>query len=132
MSNVFEIHGAFSWAELMTTDTEAAKQFYSKAFDWQFEDMPMEDGSAYNIVKIGDEKIAGIMTLPAQAEGVPPSWGNYVTVRDVDAIAEKVTEFGGTVCVPPTDIPGIGRFTLIQDPQGATISAIQYAQVKEV
>ncbi|NVK21847.1 MAG: VOC family protein [Kangiellaceae bacterium] len=127
MSNVFETHGAFSWAELMTTDTVGAKQFYGQLFGWTFEDMPMEDGEMYNVVMLGEEKVAGIMAMPAQAEGVPPHWGNYITVTDVDAIASKVTELGGTICVPPTDIPNVGRFTMFQDPQGATISAIQYA-----
>ena len=128
MSNVFETHGAFSWAELMTTDTESAKSFYGQLFGWQFEDMPMEDGSIYNVVKLGEEQIAGIMPMPPQAEGVPPNWGNYLTVDDVDFIAGKVAELGGTICVPPTDIPHVGRFTMFQDLQGATISAIQYAK----
>ena len=66
------------------------------------------------------------MTIPPQAEGAPPSWGIYVTVDDVDATANKAEELGAKILVPLTDIPNVGRFFVLQDPQGAVISAITY------
>ena len=130
MSNPFETHGAFSWAELMTTDCEAATQFYQQLFGWTFTSTAMPDGE-YHLAMRGDEKIAGIMQLPPEAAGAPPHWGNYVTVADVDAVAESVTKHGGKLLVPPTDIPNVGRFILFQDPQGATLSAMTYAETNE-
>ena len=59
---------------------------------------------------------------------MPPAWGPYVTVDDVDAIAEQAEKLGGKVCIPPRDIPSVGRFTVIADPQGAVISAITYVK----
>jgi uncharacterized protein len=53
-------------------------------------------------------------------------WGVYVTVDDVDASVKLVEELGGKVLVAPMDIPNTGRFALIQDPQGATLSIISY------
>jgi len=66
------------------------------------------------------------MKIPPQAQGAPPHWGAYVTVDDVDATARRAEELGGKVLVPPQDIPGVGRFCVVQDPQGAVISAMTY------
>jgi predicted enzyme related to lactoylglutathione lyase len=56
--------------------------------------------------------------------GAPSHWMAYVAVDDVDAKARRVEELGGKVCVPPTDIPNTGRFCVITDPTGATLSLI--------
>jgi predicted enzyme related to lactoylglutathione lyase len=127
MKDPFKQHGAFSWFELMTTDTAGAKEFYSKLFGWETEEMSMED-MKYTVVKIGDEGVGGIMSIPPQAEGTPPNWGSYVTVDDVDATARMAEELGAKILVPLTDIPNVGRFFVLQDPQGAVISAITYAE----
>ena len=58
---------------------------------------------------------------------MPPTWVPYVTVADVDALVKKVESLGGQVHMPPTDIPTVGRFAVIADPQGATINVITYA-----
>ena len=126
MKDPFKQHGAFSWFELMTTDTEGAKDFYSKLFGWETEEMPMEDMN-YTVVKVGDDAVGGIMPIPPQTGGTPPNWGGYVTVDDVDATARKAEELGAKILVPLTDIPNVGRFFVLQDPQGAVISAITYA-----
>ena len=75
---------------------------------------------------MGDQEVAGIMAIPDKVTGMPPCWGGYVTVDNVDALLPKVTQLGGKVIVPPQDIPDIGRFTVIQDPQGAMLSLINY------
>ena len=126
MKDPFKQHGAFSWFELTTTDPEAAKNFYTQLFGWTTEDMPMEN-MAYTILKVGEEGVGGIMQTPPQAEGLPPNWGVFVTVDDVDATAKKAEELGANILVPPTDIPNVGRFFVLQDPQGAVISAITYS-----
>lgn len=125
MDEQFRQHGAFSWYELMTTDVEAAKAFYAKLFGWGTEDMPMPE-MAYTVVKAGGKEIGGIMPMPKEAQGTPPMWGAYVTVDDVDLIAKTARQLGATLLVPPRDIPSVGRFCVIQDPQGAVISAITY------
>ena len=118
-------HGAFSWGELMTSDQEAAKAFYSILFGWQTEEMAME-GMSYTVVKVGDDPVGGIMQQPPECQEMPPAWGLYVTVDNVDATAARVEELGGKILRPPTDIPDVGRFCVLQDPQGAVISAITY------
>lgn len=126
MNDAFKQHGAFSWNELMTADVAAAKKFYAAAFGWEYQDEPMGD-MTYTIVKAGGKEIGGIMAMPPEAGNMPPVWGAYVTVNDVDNTAKKVEAAGGKIHVPPQDIPGVGRFCVIQDPQGAYISAISYS-----
>lgn len=127
MMDPFKQHGAFSWCELMTTDVEAAKKFYSRLFGWTAEDMPME-GMTYTVVKAGGQEVGGMMTISPEAEGTPPHWGTYVTVDDVNETAKTAEELGAKIIVPPTDIPDVGRFCVFQDPQGAVISIITYLE----
>lgn len=126
MSDSMKQHGAFSWNELMTTDVEAAKSFYGELLGWTMQDLKMN--MPYTMVKAGDNEVGGIMKIPPDAAGMPPQWGAYVTVDDVDAMSQRVGEIGGKLIMPPTDIPDVGRFCVIQDPQGATLALITYIQ----
>ncbi|NJM74746.1 MAG: VOC family protein [Acaryochloridaceae cyanobacterium RU_4_10] len=126
MNNPYQQHGAFSWCELMTTDLKGAEAFYSKLFGWTMADGPVE-GMEYRVVSAGGQGIGGLMTLPPDKQNIPPHWGSYVTVDDADATAKLAEELGGKILISPHDIPTVGRFTLLQDPQGAVISAISYA-----
>jgi len=120
-------HGAFSWVELMTTDKQAAKEFYRGLFNWETEEYPME-GVDYTVVKVVGNPVGGIMPVPPDCQGMAPSWYAYVTVDDVDAIAERVASLGGKLLRSPMDIPEVGRFCVLQDPQGGVICAITYVK----
>lgn len=123
--NAMKQHGVFSWNELMTTDIEAAKVFYAELLNWTLE--KFEGGDVdYTMAKMGDQEVAGMMALPPEAKEMPPAWGAYITVDDVDGRAARAESLGGKICVPPRDIPGVGRFTVIADPQGAVLSMITY------
>jgi predicted enzyme related to lactoylglutathione lyase len=127
MDEQYKQHGAFSWTELMTTDVEGAIDFYGKIFGWTTEKFDGGGDVDYYVSKAGDREIGGIMKIPPEAEGMPPYWGSYVTVDDVDASAKQAVELGGKVLLEPRDIPEVGRFAVIQDPQGACLSIITYA-----
>jgi predicted enzyme related to lactoylglutathione lyase len=123
--DAFQTPGAFSWCELMTPNPGAATEFYAQLFGWKIE--AMNAGMPYNVVKVGDAAIGGIMGLPPGAPAaMPASWVPYVTVADVDALVKKVVSLGGKVVMPPADIPSVGRFAVITDPQGAAINVITY------
>jgi predicted enzyme related to lactoylglutathione lyase len=112
-------HGDFLWYELMTSDTAAAERFYGAVLGWRTrpaEASPVE----YRCFGTGESEIAGLMAVPADAAaaGMRPRWLGYIAVDDVDASAAGVLRAGGTQQVPPTDIPGVGRFALLSDPQG--------------
>lgn len=126
MDEKLQKHGAISWSELMTRDVAGAKAYYQQLFDWSYEDMPAGQ-MPYTIVKVDEDTVAGIMAIPPEAGDLPPVWGLYVTVDDVDSTAEKAVTLGGKICKPPWDIPGVGRMCVLEDPQGAFISIISYA-----
>jgi predicted enzyme related to lactoylglutathione lyase len=113
------LHGDFIWYELLTTDADAAARFYGAVIGWQARSA---EGSVrdYRIFGIGGTDVAGLTTIPAGADGagMRPGWLGYVGVRDVDVTAAEVTRAGGPQHVPPTDIPGVGRFAMVADPQG--------------
>lgn len=124
--DVFNTHGAFSWFELMTTDPEGARDFYTQLFGWGSKDMEMATGK-YTTLQVGETSVAGMMKMPDDAPtGMPPNWGCYVTVKDVDATCTRVTQLGGKVVMPVFEVPSVGRMAVIQDPQGAVLSVITY------
>jgi len=125
MSNPVKQHGAFSWNELMTTDVDAAKIFYGELFGWTLEDLKTCD-MGYTMARAGDKEVAGLMTMPPEAGDMPPTWGAYVTVNDVDASAKQAEALGGKIMLAPRDIPDVGRFCVICDPQGAALALITY------
>jgi predicted enzyme related to lactoylglutathione lyase len=122
--DVYKTPGAFSWNELMTSDPDAAAAFYGQLFGWRFEKMDM--GMPYQVIKAGDTSVGGIMGKPPGSEALAPTWGGYVTVADADATAKRCVELGGKVVHGPADIPTVGRFVVLLDPQGAAITAIAY------
>lgn len=124
--DAFQTHGAFSWNELMTPDPAAAAHFYHQLLGWTFDTMEMGMGP-YRVVKVGEAAMGGIMGTPPDAPaGMPPVWGCYVTVDNADETAGECAALGGKVLMPPTDIEGVGRFSVLQDPQGAVFSVIAY------
>jgi len=115
--------GDFCWNELMTTDGPAARAFYTGLFGWDVEEKDMGPAGVYTLWQNDGKGAGGMMQMNGpQFEGVPPHWMSYVAVDDVDASAAKATELGGEIKVPPMDIPGIGRFAVLSDPQGAVFS----------
>jgi len=112
--------GRFVWYDVMTTDVKAAEAFYRKVVGWEIADSGMPDRS-YMILSMGSTMIGGMMPIPdsARAMGMKPAWMGYIGVDDVDAYAKRVTEAGGTIHRPPEDIPGVGRFAVAADPDGA-------------
>lgn len=118
------MHGSFIWHELMTPDTEAAKAFYSKLLGWTPNDMEMP-GFTYTTFAVPDfpSGVAGMMAPSPEmaSQGIPPNWTGYVAVDDVDATAAEYEKAGGTICRAPEDIPYVGRFAVVADPQGAAL-----------
>jgi uncharacterized protein len=112
----------FVHIELETTDVGKAKSFYGKLFDWQLEDMPMEDGT-YTMIKVGEGTGGGIMKNPMPD---PRSiWLPYVVVDDLKAATSKTKSLGGTVMKDETEVPGMGSFSIIKDPTGAMLGLWQ-------
>jgi len=119
--------GSFCWLELGTTNREAGKNFYASLFGWSGEDVPMGPDMAYTLFRSNGNDVAGAYQLMKEQVDahVPPHWMLYVKVASADASAEKATKLGAQQIIPPSDIPNIGRFAVIQDPTGAAISIFE-------
>ncbi|MGJ4854287.1 VOC family protein [Labrys sp. La1] len=113
-------HGDFVWYELMTTDVKGAAAFYAAVLGWEAADSGMP-GPAYMLFSNKGALVAGLMDIPpdAAARNTPPNWSGFVAADDVDASAAEVTRLGGKIYRAPDDIPGIGRFAIAADPDGA-------------
>ena len=120
-------HGRFAWYELITTDMEAAKVFYTKVVGWGARDAP-GPGRPYTLFTVGKASVSGLMDLPEDARkmGGKPSWIGYVGVDDVDATAARIRRLGGAVHVPPTEVPGVSRFSIFADPQMARLALFKW------
>jgi predicted enzyme related to lactoylglutathione lyase len=120
-------HGTFCWNELSTRDTAGAAKFYTELLGWKATDSGMP-GMQYTIFKAGDKEAGGMMEMPAEVpKEIPAHWMAHITVDDVDALAKKTTELGGTVLHGPQDVPNVGRFCVIQDPTGGVVSLIKFS-----
>jgi uncharacterized protein len=114
-------HGRFVWYDLMTTDPEAAKKFYGDIMGWGT--APFGE-SGYEMWTAPTGPIGGVMKLDQEKldQGVPPHWLGSVCVRNVDESVKQAESLGGRNLFGPSDIPMVGRFAVIADPQGATIA----------
>ncbi|MEZ5891410.1 MAG: VOC family protein [Xanthobacteraceae bacterium] len=121
------INGRFVWYELVTTEIEAAKAFYSKVMGWTPLDASVP-GRAYALFAVGNVLVGGLMGLPEEAReaGAKPNWLGYVGVDDVAAAADRIERLGGTVLVPPTEVPGVSRFSIFADPQNAKLALLKW------
>jgi uncharacterized protein len=109
--------GVFLWDEVLTTDPEAAKEFYTKVVGWTAEDMDMGD-MVYTVFSTGEAQRAGCTRLPADA-ATPPYWQTHLASTDVDRDCSKAEEFGATRFMGPIDVPTVGRVAVLADPTGA-------------
>jgi predicted enzyme related to lactoylglutathione lyase len=119
--------GTFCWVDLATTDNDAAKSFYTQLFNWEFVDMPIgeEPDAVYTMYQLNGKNVAASFKQSPQMQGMPPFWISYISVADVDAVAEKVNSLGGTVMAEPFDVFDSGRMAAIMDPTGAAVSLWQ-------
>ncbi len=111
--------GKFFWRDAMTPDVAAAGAFYSKAVGWGLQEIP-SPGQPYTLLTIEGHGVAGLMSPPDTVKDRSQAfWSIYVCVDDVDAMAAKIEAAGGAIHRPPTDVPGVIRFCVVADPQGA-------------
>lgn len=113
--------GYFIWHELMTTDPTAGARFYETVTGWTAAPWQGAGDLPYTLFMNGEAPAAGMMQLPPQAlsDGGRPHWLSYLGTPNVDETVRKAKGLGATVCVEPQDIPEVGRFAVLTDPQGA-------------
>lgn len=123
MASAPTAHGTPDWADCATTDLAGAEAFYAAVFGWTAERAGTSDGGFYSVQRLGGRMVAGLYELsaPMRQMGVPPHWGTYIHVDDVDAALARARAEGGTVLDGPFDEPGVGRIAIIRDAVGAHV-----------
>lgn len=116
--------GALCWTELMTTDAARAKTFYTGLFGWRAEERPMGP-MTYTLFHNGSVQAGGMMQVTKEMGPIPSHWAVYFAVSDCDATVARAQTLGAQITVPATDIPEVGRFAFLQDPQGAHFGIIK-------
>ena len=119
--------GTFCWVELGTSDSAAAKNFYTQLFGWDYEDYPMGPDGVYTMLKLDGKDVAALYELmpDMKAQGIPPHWMSYVSVTSADESAEQAKALGATLFKEPFDVFTVGRMAVVQDPTGAVFSLWQ-------
>ncbi len=131
----FEIpkNGQLCWYELATPDVEKCKEFYSNIFGWNLQQSEITEMN-YTEIHTDEKAIGGILQMtdewkmPETGKMMPAHWMTYIAVDDVDATAEKAKSLGANICVKPVDVPNVGRFSVINDPTGATFTVIKFVE----
>lgn len=120
--------GALCWNDLAARDMEGASQFYAALFGWTPQPMAGTP-RPYTTLMNGDAPAGGgIYAMPPEMAGTPPHWAPYFAVDDADDSVRRAEELGATVGMAPHDLPGVGRFAMLRDPQGAEFYVIHLAQ----
>jgi predicted enzyme related to lactoylglutathione lyase len=116
----------FIWYELITSDADAAAEFYGKVIGWSVQTSPFP---GYRFWNMGSTGIGGLLAIgpEAAAKGMRPAWFGYVAVADVDATVAAFVAAGGAVHMPAEDLPNVGRIAMVADPQGAVIYVMKPA-----
>lgn len=114
--------GAFSWAELATSNADAAKAFYTGLFGWTFVDTPAGPNMIYTRLQKNGKDVGALYRMRPEQEGMPPNWSAYFTVASADESARRAGELGAKIVMAPFDVMGYGRMAVLQDPQGAYFS----------
>jgi predicted enzyme related to lactoylglutathione lyase len=120
--------GKFIWYDLMTSDPKAAQDFYGQLIGWGTQEYEGGD-QPYTMWTNQNTPLGGVMELHEEAReaGAPPHWMAYVAVENVEETVSKVTDAGGSVLHPATDVPGAGSFAILSDPQGAAFAIYKSA-----
>ncbi len=113
---------ALVWNELQTRDVAGALKFYRSVFDWGHD----ADPNGYHLFKLGDRMQAGMLQIDDSWGDIPANWAAYFMTEDIEATAAKAQELDATLHVPVTQVGDIGRFSVIQDPQGGNFVAMQF------
>lgn len=124
---IAQVNGTLCWADLSTPDAKRASDFYSGLFGWQIFADP-KDKSGYLHIKNGEHFIGGVPPVAHRRPGVPPHWMAYLQVDDVDATASKAKQMGASLFLAPTTMEGVGRMSVIADPQGAVFAIFKSAR----
>lgn len=125
-----QINNALCWVELACREVTTSEQFYTQSLGFNARTSDM-GGFTYTEWLVNDQAVGGMMAMTEEWGDIPAHWMPYFAVEDCDETAKKVEQLGGKVCVPPTYIDNVGRFAVVNDPQGGVFSIITLIPMTE-
>ena len=130
-AGVFAEPGALCWTELATNDTATATRFYSSLFGWSVQTAPSPVGGVYTLFMVDDRRAAGMLEIKPEWGSVPPHWSVWFDAGDLDAAMARAEDAGAQVKMRSVKIAGVGKFSLIEDPQGSHFSMMEFAPARD-
>ncbi len=118
-------HGVPCWYELASADVGKSGAFLTALFGWTQKSKNAGTDAAYHEFFADEECVGGMLQMDERWQGAPAHYMTYFTVDDCDASVAQATALGGAVHVPPSDIPTVGRFSIVADPTGAMCALIK-------
>ena len=114
------------WHELNTWDPEQARHFYNTTLGWDFQPTTLPDGTRYWVAHKEGRAVGGIFQLTTpDFEGIPAHWMTYLAVDDIAAAQARAEGAGGEILRAAFRLPGVGRLSVVTDPDGAVIGLIE-------
>jgi len=125
-------HGDVAWTELFSRDISRAKAFYAEVFGWTYDSFVMEAGYEYIVAKTPEAAVVGMSPVHVGPLNTTQAyWLSTIEVDDIDLAVAKAAELGAAIIQQPKDVPNIGRFAVLRDPNGAAIAMLQGAPAEE-
>ena len=115
--------GKFIWFDLFTNDLPAASRFYEALFDWSFENTA-SGNERVKTIRHGGILVGNAIQIPPEKEKRSSGWLSFMSVVDVDRAVGLVEENGGSVYIPPKDVPHRGRASIVHGPDGAPFALL--------
>lgn len=115
----------FIWHELVTPDQKSSGAFFRQLFGWTSKEVDAGSFGIYTLFQKNGQDVAGMMNPTSNTPGKESYWHSYIAVEDVEASARQALLLGGSVIVPPHDVPDVGRFCAVADPTGAVAHLMQ-------
>lgn len=115
----------FIWHELVTPDQDRSGRFFSELFGWSRKEVDAGPFGTYTLFQQQGHDVAGMMNPTPASQGMGSYWHAYIAVDDVEACARQAPLLGGSVVVPPHDVPEVGRVCAVADPTGAVAHLMQ-------
>lgn len=117
----------FIWHELVTRDQRTSGHFFRELLHWTSREVDAGPFGTYTLFQDGGQDVAGMMNPTPDNPGTGPYWHAYISVVDIDACAGRAVTLGGSVLVPPHEVPQFGRVCAVADPTGAIAHLVQPA-----
>ena len=118
--------GSMGWFDLTVDNAESVRDFYESVVGWTSTELSMGDYSDY-VMSTPEEgsPVAGVCHARGGNAGLPAKWLMYVHIANISDSIEACEKGGGKLISKVRNMPGQGKFCVIQDPAGAVLALFE-------